>query len=51
MLLYTERAHFFFRLAIRGASVVIFYGLPDHKEFYNEVLSGLGELKGSAAAG
>jgi U3 small nucleolar RNA-associated protein 25 len=34
MLLYTGRAHYFMRHQIRGIKHLIFFGLPEHAEFY-----------------
>lgn len=41
MLLYTERAHFYHRPYIRGVRHVIFYGLPEHAEFYVELVNAI----------
>ncbi|KAK7053261.1 rRNA-binding ribosome biosynthesis protein utp25 [Paramarasmius palmivorus] len=38
-LLMTERFHFYKRYKIRGIRNVIFYGPPDHPQFYSELLS------------
>ncbi|KAI5123895.1 hypothetical protein M0805_005711 [Coniferiporia weirii] len=38
-LLVSERFHFFRRYKIRGVRNVIFYGLPDHTQFYTEFLA------------
>ncbi|OAQ35372.1 DUF1253-domain-containing protein [Linnemannia elongata AG-77] len=38
-LLYTERFHFFRRYNIRGTFHLAFYGLPDHPQFYPEMLN------------
>ncbi|KAG0280925.1 rRNA-binding ribosome biosynthesis protein utp25 [Linnemannia exigua] len=38
-LLYTERFHFFRRYNIRGTFHLAFYGLPDHAQFYPEMLN------------
>lgn len=39
IMLYTGRAHFFSRHAIRGVKHVIFFGLPEHSEFYAQVVN------------
>jgi U3 small nucleolar RNA-associated protein 25 len=36
ILLVTERFHFFKRYRIRGTSRLIFFGLPDHAEYYQQ---------------
>uniref|UniRef100_A0A0W0EWX1 U3 small nucleolar RNA-associated protein 25 n=1 Tax=Moniliophthora roreri TaxID=221103 RepID=A0A0W0EWX1_MONRR len=38
-LLMTERFHFYKRYKIRGIRNLIFYGPPDHPQFYSELLS------------
>ncbi|KAF9187162.1 rRNA-binding ribosome biosynthesis protein utp25 [Haplosporangium sp. Z 767] len=38
-LLYTERFHFFRRYNIRGTFHLTFYGLPEHPQFYPEMLN------------
>ncbi|KAJ8076353.1 rRNA-binding ribosome biosynthesis protein utp25 [Marasmius tenuissimus] len=38
-LLITERFHFYKRYKIRGIRNIIFYGPPDHPQFYSEFLS------------
>ncbi|KAL0581931.1 rRNA-binding ribosome biosynthesis protein utp25 [Marasmius crinis-equi] len=38
-LLITERFHFYKRYKLRGTRNIIFYGPPDHPQFYSELLS------------
>lgn len=42
-LLYTGRANFFLRHKIKGARHIIFYGIPEHSEFYPEHVNLLNE--------
>ncbi|KAF9201060.1 rRNA-binding ribosome biosynthesis protein utp25 [Haplosporangium sp. Z 27] len=46
-LLYTERFHYFRRYNIRGTFHLTFYGLPDHPQFYPEMLNLLALPAGS----
>jgi U3 small nucleolar RNA-associated protein 25 len=39
IMLYTGRAHFFMRHHINGAKHLIMFGLPEHAEFYPELLN------------
>ncbi|CAG9462688.1 unnamed protein product [Pedinophyceae sp. YPF-701] len=38
LLLYTERAHFYRRLRIQGIKDLLFYALPEHEQFYRELV-------------
>ncbi|CAO1621681.1 unnamed protein product [Parajaminaea phylloscopi] len=38
-LLMTERFHFYRRYVIRGAQTIVFYALPEHKDYFAEALS------------
>ncbi|WVO21378.1 uncharacterized protein IAS62_002686 [Cryptococcus decagattii] len=37
-LIVTERFHFYRRYKIRGAKTIVFYSLPDHAQFYSELM-------------
>lgn len=50
ILLYTERAHFYFRPRVRGIKDLVFYSLPLHAHYYAELLNLLDEATGAAAA-
>ncbi|GIL58206.1 hypothetical protein Vafri_13325 [Volvox africanus] len=50
MLLYTERAHFYNRFRIRGIKDLLFYGLPDHCEYYSELVNLLEEAGGATTS-
>eukprot|EP00747_Dinoflagellata_sp_TGD_P151732 gnl/TRDRNA2_/TRDRNA2_177234_c0_seq2.p1 gnl/TRDRNA2_/TRDRNA2_177234_c0~~gnl/TRDRNA2_/TRDRNA2_177234_c0_seq2.p1 ORF type:complete len:509 (+),score=-38.14 gnl/TRDRNA2_/TRDRNA2_177234_c0_seq2:81-1607(+) len=39
LLIYTERAHFYNRLTIRGIKDILFYDLPSHSNFYTEIIN------------
>jgi U3 small nucleolar RNA-associated protein 25 len=43
LMLYTGRAHFFHRHAIRGVRHLVFLGLPEHAEFYADHVNFLNE--------
>ena len=41
LMLYTGRAHFFQRHVIKGVRHLILYGIPEHGEFYSELVNNL----------
>ena len=41
IMLYTGRCHFFKRHAIRGARHLIFFGIPEHPDFYADMVNGV----------
>lgn len=43
IMLYTERAYFYRRYKIRGIKNLIFYSLPERKEFYPQIMNMLDE--------
>ncbi|XP_057775632.1 protein NUCLEOLAR FACTOR 1-like [Salvia miltiorrhiza] len=43
IMLYTERAHFYYRYKIRGVKNLIIYSLPERKEFYPQIVNFLEE--------
>jgi len=43
LMLYTGRAHFFLRHKIKGIRNLIFFGLPEHQEFYADLVNVLNE--------
>jgi U3 small nucleolar RNA-associated protein 25 len=48
LMLYTGRAHFFKRYRVRGARHLVFYGLPEHPQFYPELVNLLEEAESGA---
>ncbi|ESQ50816.1 hypothetical protein EUTSA_v10023137mg [Eutrema salsugineum] len=43
IIIYTERAYFYWRYKIRGIKKLIFYSLPERKEFYPQIMNMLEE--------
>ncbi|CAB9498393.1 Digestive organ expansion factor homolog [Seminavis robusta] len=43
LMLYTGRAHFFLRHKIKGIRNLIFFGLPEHPEFYADMVNVINE--------
>ena len=49
-MVYSERAHFYFRHRVRGVRDVVFFQLPDHPRFYWEIVNlagGVGQKEGA----
>jgi U3 small nucleolar RNA-associated protein 25 len=44
IMLYTGRAHYFHRHAIKGAKHLVFLGLPEHAEFYTDYVNLIGSV-------
>lgn len=42
--LYTGRCHFFKRHKIKGARHLIFFGLPEHPDFYSDMVNSLNNM-------
>ncbi|KAJ2304650.1 rRNA-binding ribosome biosynthesis protein utp25 [Coemansia sp. RSA 2706] len=38
-ILYSERAHFYYRYPIKGIRHMVFYSLPDHPHYYSELVN------------
>ncbi|KAJ2726357.1 rRNA-binding ribosome biosynthesis protein utp25 [Coemansia sp. Benny D115] len=38
-IIYSERAHFYHRYAIKGVRHMVFYSLPEHPQFYTELVN------------
>ncbi|TPX42864.1 hypothetical protein SeMB42_g02740 [Synchytrium endobioticum] len=49
VLLYTERIHFFHRYNLKGVQHIVFYSLPDHVEFYHELLNMMEDKGGTVS--
>ena len=47
IMLYTGRCHYFQRHHIKGAKHLIMYGLPEHPEFYPQILNSINPEEGS----
>ena len=43
LMLYTGRAHFFFRHKMRGVRHLVFLGLPEHPQFYSDLVNIINE--------
>jgi U3 small nucleolar RNA-associated protein 25 len=46
IMLYTGRGHFFHRHAIKGVRHLVFFGLPEHSEFYSDQVNLLSTVQG-----
>ena len=51
LLLYSERAHHYFRYRLRGVRKVVFYGVPENPVFWTEVIGLLGLEVGNWESG
>jgi U3 small nucleolar RNA-associated protein 25 len=43
-MLYTGRANYFHRYAIKGVQHLIFLGVPEHPEFYSDYVNSIGNI-------
>jgi U3 small nucleolar RNA-associated protein 25 len=49
-MLYTERFHYYHRYNLKGATNVVFYGLPLYGQFYSEIVNSLSAEDASVLA-
>jgi U3 small nucleolar RNA-associated protein 25 len=49
ILLYSGRFHYFRRYSMRGANHIIFYSLPEHPQFYPEMVNLITEATDAAS--